>query len=172
MPYCKNNKTKIYKGTEPSPTGRGFHSSFERVGKRMKGKDKTLWEVKKTSNGSKRWVKVLKVSKVSKMKGGANQYNNPCFVAFTTNWCSYCHQLKPQWEHFQNNYVNNNNNKNIHIINIDCEEHPDIAKYHGVSGYPTIKYLPNGLSNNQGSVHYQGERNFNEFSRFLSQFRK
>ena len=167
----KNNKNNKNNKIKPSPTGLGLPSNSFSVGTVMKGRDGNYWKVKKMNMGPKRWIKV---SKSQKIKGGTNQYNKPCFVAFTTNWCSYCHQLKPHWEHFQNNYVkkNRNNSKKIDIVNIDCEEHPDIAKYHGVSGYPTIKYLPNGLSNNQGSVHYQGERNFNEFSRFLSQFRK
>lgn len=146
---------------KPSPTGLGFPSKKFRLGTMMKGKDGKFWEVtrlnKKEKKG-KRW------SRVNKMKGGGNMNNNSCFVAFVVDWCGYCKMLKPNWEHFSNNY----SDKKILIVTIDCDEHPEIAKYHKVKSYPTIKYLPNGLSNSTDSIDYKGERTFNEFSRFLS----
>ena len=54
---CKNIKGKKYKGTEPSPKGLGYCASGEKVGNKMKGRDKNTWIVKKVSNGSKRWFK-------------------------------------------------------------------------------------------------------------------
>ncbi len=57
MPKCKNDKTRSYKGTEPSPKGLGWCAHGEKVGKKRKGADGNRWVVKKISNGSKRWVK-------------------------------------------------------------------------------------------------------------------
>jgi len=72
MPVCKNNKTiknrRSYKGTEPSPKGLGYCAHNENLNKRMKGKDGKFWKVQKTSNGTRRWVKISKTKKVKKSK--------------------------------------------------------------------------------------------------------
>ena len=57
MPTCKNDPSKSYKGTEPSPKGMGWCAHGEKEGKVRKGKDGKEWIVKKVKNGSKRWVK-------------------------------------------------------------------------------------------------------------------
>ena len=57
MPTCKNDPSKKYKGTEPSPKGLGWCAHSEKEGKVRKGKDGKEWIVKKVKNGSKRWVK-------------------------------------------------------------------------------------------------------------------
>ena len=57
MPTCKNDPTKKYKGTEPSPKGMGWCAHGEKEGKVRKGKDGNQWIVKKVKNGSKRWIK-------------------------------------------------------------------------------------------------------------------
>ena len=56
MPKCKNDSTKSYKGTEPSPKGLGYCAHAEKVGKKKKGKDDNTWIIKEVSNGSKKWV--------------------------------------------------------------------------------------------------------------------
>lgn len=57
MPKCKNDETRNYKGTEPSPKGLGYCAHAEPIGKVCKGRDKEQWKVSKTKNGVKRWVK-------------------------------------------------------------------------------------------------------------------
>jgi len=57
MPTCKNNPTRSYKGTEPSPKGLGYCASGESIGKKRKGKDGKMWIIKEVSNGSGRWMK-------------------------------------------------------------------------------------------------------------------
>lgn len=91
MPSCKNGKGS-YKGTEPSPRGRGFCAKHEKIGTKKRGKDKKMWVVRsvKMSTGkrSKRWFKVLgkpkprkkttktstkkKTTKRKKLRGGVN----------------------------------------------------------------------------------------------------
>ena len=58
MPKCKNDKTRSYKGTEPSPKGLGYCAHSMKVGAVKKGKDGEKWKVKEIKNGSKRWMKV------------------------------------------------------------------------------------------------------------------
>lgn len=39
MPNCKNDLSKVYKGTEPSPKGKGYCAHAEKVNTRRIGKD-------------------------------------------------------------------------------------------------------------------------------------
>ena len=68
MPNCKNDPTRKYKGTEPSPKGLGYCAHSMKVGEVKTGKDGNKWEVRKIKNGSKRWMKVNEydINKVKK----------------------------------------------------------------------------------------------------------
>ena len=68
MPQCKNSNTGTYKGTEPSPKGLGYCARGEKLGKKKKGLDGNMWEVKETKNGTPRWVKITKNQKSVKKK--------------------------------------------------------------------------------------------------------
>ena len=73
MPKCKNDPTRSYKGTEPSPKGLGFCAHAMKEGATKKGKDGNKWIIKKVKNGSKRWMKVSGTQKVVKKKGTVNK---------------------------------------------------------------------------------------------------
>ena len=69
MPKCKNDPSRTYKGTEPSPKGLGFCAHGMKEGAIKKGKDGNKWIIKKVKNGSKRWTKVsdkVKPQKIDK----------------------------------------------------------------------------------------------------------
>jgi hypothetical protein len=53
MPLCKKDKTKSYKGTEPSPKGFGYCAHSEKEGTIMKGTDGNNWKC-----SSSRWIKM------------------------------------------------------------------------------------------------------------------
>ena len=57
MPKCKNDKTRSYKGTEPSPKGLGWCAHGMKEGDKKKGKDGNMWIIKKVKNGNLRWMK-------------------------------------------------------------------------------------------------------------------
>lgn len=57
MPKCRNDNSKYYKGSEPSPKGKGWCAHAEKVGTKKRGNDKNVWIVKKIGK-TKRWVKV------------------------------------------------------------------------------------------------------------------
>ena len=57
MPKCKNDPTRSYKGTEPSPKGLGYCAHGMKEGDKKKGKDGNMWIIKKIKNGSLRWMK-------------------------------------------------------------------------------------------------------------------
>ena len=62
MKICKNNSNKNYTGNENTPLGRGYTATSEKVGTKMKGRDKKNYIVVKIKGGRKRWQS-LKSSK-------------------------------------------------------------------------------------------------------------
>lgn len=52
---CHNDPTRYYKGTEPSPKGRGYCAHCEPLDTEMEGQDGRVWKVIKNKNGTKRW---------------------------------------------------------------------------------------------------------------------
>ena len=71
MPKCKNDSTKTYKGTEPSPKGLGYCAHFEEIGKIKKGLDGNKWIITINKNGIKRWIKY---KSYKKYYGGSYDY--------------------------------------------------------------------------------------------------
>ena len=72
MPKCKNDPTRSFKGTEPSPKGLGWCAHSMKVCVVKKGKDGNKWVIKQVKNGSKRWMKIkkedMKIKKIKKNK--------------------------------------------------------------------------------------------------------
>ena len=63
MPNCKNDPTRKYKGTEPSPIGLGYCVEVEKSGTIKKGKDGDKWIVYsliKNNKAIKKWKKLDK----------------------------------------------------------------------------------------------------------------
>ena len=60
MPKCKNNPKKTYKGTEPSPKGKGWCAGGMEEGVTKKGTDGNKWIVASNKLGHKRWKKDTK----------------------------------------------------------------------------------------------------------------
>lgn len=71
MPQCKNDRTRTYAGSEPSPRGLGFCANAETIGKRKRGRDGRMWVVKKRSNGVRAWVVV---SQTARAKRGGGEF--------------------------------------------------------------------------------------------------
>lgn len=62
---CKNDASKSYKGTEPSPKGNGWCAHAEKPGKRRKGTDGNMWIVSKIRT-SQRWMRAKAKAKATK----------------------------------------------------------------------------------------------------------
>jgi hypothetical protein len=75
MPKCKNDKTRSFKGTEPSPKGLGYCAHGMKVGAVKKGNDGNKWVIKQVKNGSKRWMKVKVNKEKIKMRDMKNKKN-------------------------------------------------------------------------------------------------
>ena len=66
MPKCKNNPKKTYKGTEPSPKGKGWCAGGMEEGVTKKGTDGNKWIVASNKLGHKRWKKDTKTKSKTK----------------------------------------------------------------------------------------------------------
>jgi|AACY02.16.fsa_nt_gi hypothetical protein len=58
MPKCKNSSNSYYKGTEPSPKGRGYCAGGEAIGTRKKGTDQCMWIVKSHKSNGKTVLRI------------------------------------------------------------------------------------------------------------------
>ena len=91
----------------------------------------------------------------------------PSIVLFHADWCGHCKKLMPDWIKFEKDY---HGKKGINVIKIESEEDKSLIKLHGVNGYPTIKYCPNGVYNTTGAVDYSGARNLPGLAEFHEQY--
>lgn len=56
---CYNDKTKLFKGTEPSPLGGGFSATAEKLYTVQYGKDGNKWRVMMDKSGQHIWKKFV-----------------------------------------------------------------------------------------------------------------
>ena len=68
---------------------------------------------------------------------------------FFATWCPACKSIKPEWEHFRNDYSNKKiNNVMLLIKEVDCSEPDpeteDIMNQYNITGFPTVKLTYNG----------------------------
>ena len=80
--------------------------------------------------------------------------DNGTAVLFYAPWCGHCKRMMPEWKKLEDSNI-----QGVTIDKVNCDEKPDLANKHGVNGFPTIKYLPNGINDHSGGVTYDGERN-------------
>ena len=142
MHKCIKNKTKSYKGNEPSPKGLGYCAHCEKVGTIKKGLDGNKWIVVKAKN-AKRWIRYNKKNKKisskklfkkpSKMASKKEILNNNK-TNFTKNNEIY-KKIKKEYKGYKTYFIHENGgrpylvyikNKNVAIyklpnINIDYE---------------------------------------------------
>ena len=65
--------------------------------------------------------------------------DTPCVVMFSSPACPYCHQMKPDFEKFANEYKHK-----INFAEVDISKSPTIANRYGVMGTPTFKFFCHG----------------------------
>ena len=68
---------------------------------------------------------------------------------FFATWCPACKAIKPEWEHFRNDYSNKKINGVVLLIRgVDCSEPDpeteDIMNQYSITGFPTVKLTYNG----------------------------
>ena len=106
--------------------------------------------------------------KPNKQEMFADNDEGPTMVMFHVPWCGYCKKTMPVWKELQSAGVLNSKDVNVKILDINCEEDKVIAKKHGIDGFPTIKYFPNGLNNTTSAITYEKERDLQTLKTFIN----
>lgn len=63
--------------------------------------------------------------------------NELVIVDFYATWCGPCQMLSPILEALEKE------NKTLTIVKVDVDEHPELAKEHGVLSIPTLEFYKN-----------------------------
>ena len=117
MPKCKNDSSRSFKGTEPSPKGLGYCAHTMEKGTKMKGLDGNQWIINTTKNGIKRWVKYNKKIRIIVSYGWLKEFPNPDYnmISFPKTWkyTGWEGALKRQPKYVTNNAYFSGSNKDI-----------------------------------------------------------
>jgi thiol-disulfide isomerase/thioredoxin len=92
--------------------------------------------------------------------------SNRVMVMFFSPGCGHCTNMMPAWHEFTQNFDGYNGTK---ILLINGAENQQLSQMHGVQGFPTVKFCPNGLEDAQSAVVYQGDRSVASLADFLQQ---
>ncbi|XP_037947342.1 thioredoxin-2-like [Teleopsis dalmanni] len=57
-------------------------------------------------------------------------------VNFMTSWCAPCHKIAPEIKQLAQE-----NSNNLIVINVDAEQHQDIASEYNVTCFPTFTFI-------------------------------
>jgi len=63
------------------------------------------------------------------------------FVEFYAPWCGHCKKLEPEW-----NKLASDLNGYVKVAKVDATVNTNLAQRFGVTGYPSIKFFPAGMT--------------------------
>lgn len=91
---------------------------------------------------------------------------SPTLILFMSPGCGHCRAMKPEWEKLMQSYQGD-----VDVRALDCSkpQNRQLASLHGVQGYPTIRYYPNGLADKSSFIEHEGERTQSAFMSFLQE---
>lgn len=89
--------------------------------------------------------------------------NNGTLALFHADWCGHCKRLMPEFNRFESSYQGP-----INVKKINEGENKELAQQHGIQGYPTIRYYPNGMNDNKNFRDYEGPRTAQGLNSFVS----
>ena len=90
--------------------------------------------------------------------------NQPVFAMYYAEWCGHCKVAKPEFKKLMDNYKGN---VKLLLIDAEAKENADLVKEQKISGFPTIRTYPTGLSGTFDD--YSGERTYTNFVQHLGQ---
>lgn len=68
----------------------------------------------------------------------AAEQGRPCFLFFTADWCTFCHQMEetsyrdPRVAEMAANFV---------CVLVDADRYPEVCRSFSVTGYPTVQFV-------------------------------
>lgn len=85
----------------------------------------------------------------------------PTCALFYAPWCGFCKDLMPIYDEVAKKHPDKK------IIKINCDENKDLAEKHGITSYPTIKFLKKGVEDTVDTIVYTGERTVKGLTDFI-----
>jgi len=85
------------------------------------------------------------------------------FVEFFAPWCGHCKSLAPVYEQVGDAFAKNKDK--IIIAKVDADKHRELGSRFGVSGFPTLKWFPQGSKTPED---YEGGRDAQEIIDFIN----
>ncbi len=86
------------------------------------------------------------------------------FAMVYAPWCGHCKTAKPEFEKLMQSYKGPTK-----MMMINGDENKEMTQKMGVKGFPTLRYYPNGLSENY--EEYNGERTADAMEKFVEGFK-
>jgi len=92
--------------------------------------------------------------------------SKPSIILFYAPWCGHCKKIMPIWDK-----LTKQNNSNVNVIKVNCDENKDLATKHKIKGFPTIKFLPQGILNTlpDNAKEYNSSRTLSSLQQFINQ---
>jgi len=87
------------------------------------------------------------------------------FAEFYAPWCGHCKHLAPEYV-IVGEAMEKAKPNNLLVTKVNCVDHASVCTKYGVSGYPTIKFLPKGSTTFED---YNAGRTAEDIIEFLNQ---
>ncbi|RLN98790.1 hypothetical protein BBJ28_00023433, partial [Nothophytophthora sp. Chile5] len=84
-------------------------------------------------------------------------------IKFYAPWCGHCKSLAPTYEAVATSFKKASN---VVVAEVDADNYKDLGSKFGVTGFPTLKFFPEGSTEPED---YKGGRSEDDFVAFLNE---
>ncbi|DBA03631.1 TPA: hypothetical protein N0F65_006810 [Lagenidium giganteum] len=85
------------------------------------------------------------------------------FIKFYAPWCGHCKSLAPTWDVVATSFKKEDK---VVIAKVDADAHRDLGERFGVSGFPTLKFFPEGSTDPED---YSGGRSEEDLTKYVNE---
>ncbi len=91
------------------------------------------------------------------------QSGKPALVMFYANWCGHSKAILPSWQQMQQTLSQTGQ---FELIALEQEKYGDEIQKHGIKGFPTIRFYPEGFPS-ENFIEYKGNRTTDSLIKFV-----